>query len=210
MMSNLKEPYNLIISGVGGQGNILASGLAALAGTTAGFKVVVGETYGASQRGGSVMSHVRLSSEKEYGPLVPYGQADVIVGFEPLEALRVASKYAHPDTVVIVNTTPVYPVSVIMKETDYPEVASILNGLSSLAGRVYTLDATALAREAGDPRAQNIVMINALASCPGLPLERRYFEEALHEFLAGAGGEQRETNRRAFELKVELVETMNP
>jgi indolepyruvate ferredoxin oxidoreductase, beta subunit len=205
-MSNPKEPYNLIISGVGGQGNILASGLAALAATAAGFNVVVGETYGASQRGGSVMSHIRLSAEKEYGPLVPYGQADVIVGFEPLEALRVASKYAHAETVVIVNTTPVYPVSVIMKETDYPEVVTILDGLRSLAGRVYTLDATALAREAGDPRAQNIVMINALAACPGLPLARRYFEEALEDFLSGAGSEQRETNRRAFGLTVVLSE----
>lgn len=207
-MIKRKEPYNLIISGVGGQGNILASGLAALAATAAGFNVVVGETYGASQRGGSVMSHLRLSAEKEYGPLVPYGQADMIVGFEPLEALRVASKYAHAETVIIVNTTPVYPVSVIMKEADYPEVEHILNGLNSLAGRVYTLDATALAREAGDPRVQNIVMINALASCPGLPLTRRYFEEALHEFLTGAGGEQRETNRRAFELTIKLTEAM--
>ncbi len=206
MMGQFQEPFNLMISGVGGQGNILASGLTALAATNAGFNVVVGETYGASQRGGSVTSHVRLSTRREYGPLIPYGRADVIVGFEPLEALRAAAKYAHRDTVVIVNTAPVYPVSVIFKEADYPAVARILEGLKTLAGRVYTLDATDLARRIGDPRALNMVMINALASCPGLPLKRPHFEEALQEFLGGAGSEQRETNRRAFEIAVELRE----
>jgi indolepyruvate ferredoxin oxidoreductase, beta subunit len=204
-MPRFKEPFNLIIAGVGGQGNIMASALAGLAATAAGFRVVVGETYGASQRGGSVMSHLRLSREKDFGPLVPAGQADIIVGFEPLEALRVAARYAHPGTVAIVNTTPVYPVSVIFNEADYPEPANILAGLKSLVGSVYTLDATALARQAGDPRAQNIVMINALAACPALPLERRHFQAALDDFLTGAGAEQREINRRAFELPVTLA-----
>jgi indolepyruvate ferredoxin oxidoreductase beta subunit len=193
-----------MITGVGGQGNIMASGLVALAANAAGFKVVVGETYGASQRGGSVVSHIRLSLRQSYGPLVPYGQADVIVSFEPLEALRTASKYANPDTVVIVNTAPVYPVSVILKEADYPQTGDIIEGLKSLAGRVFTLDATSLAREAGDPRAQNIVMISALSSCPGLPLQRCHFEQALDEFLAGAGSEQLATNRQAFAMTVKL------
>lgn len=203
-MTGFKEPYNLIIAGVGGQGNILASGLLALAGTAAGFKVAVGETYGASQRGGSVMSHVRLSREKDYGPLVPAGRADVIVGFEPLEALRVAEQFAHQATVVITNTQPVYPVAVVMNEADYPALENILAALATLAGEVYTLDATALAREAGDPRAQNIVMINALATYPGLPVKRVHFQEALADFLAGAGAEQGEVNRRAFECPARL------
>lgn len=194
----------MIIAGVGGQGNILASGLAALAATAAGYRVVVGETYGASQRGGSVMSHLRLSLHKEYGPLVPYGQAVLILAFEPLEALRVASKYACAETVVIANTVPVYPVSVTLKEADYPETADILKAIKSLVKELYILDATSLARSAGDPRAQNIVMVNALAGYPHQPVDRLYFEEALEDFLAGTGSEQREINRRAFECEVEL------
>lgn len=203
-MNDPKMPFNMVIAGVGGQGNILASALTGMAATGAGYKVVVGETYGASQRGGSVMSHVRLFKDNDYGPLVPYGKADLIVAFEPLEALRVASKYAHSETVVIVNTTPVYPVSVILNEADYPDVNSILEALKSLAREVYTVVATALAREAGDPRVQNIVMINALSKYPGQPVKRSFFDQALEDFLAGAGNEQKEMNRIAFKLPLKL------
>lgn len=205
-MTGIKEPYNLIITGVGGQGNILASALASMAATSAGFKVVVGETYGASQRGGSVMSHIRLSTNLDYGPLVPYGQADLIVAFEPLEALRVASKYAHPKTVVILNTNPIYPVSVIFKEADYPDVDKILAGIRTLTGKIYIVDATALAREVGDPRVQNIVMVNALSLCSEQPIKRAFFNSALDDFLAGAGSEQKDLNRSAFEIPLELKE----
>jgi len=202
-MKQFREPYNLIIAGVGGQGNILASGLVGLAATTAGYRVVVGETYGASQRGGSVMSHLRLSRHKEYGPLVPYGQADMIVAFEPLEALRVASKYAYTETVVITNTMPVYPVSVTLNEADYPETDNILKAVKSMVKELYILDATALARAAGDPRVQNIIMVKALADNCCQPVERQYFETALVEFLENVSSEQREINRLAFELEVQ-------
>lgn len=205
-MTGIKEPYNIIITGVGGQGNILASGLASMAATSAGYKVVVGETYGASQRGGSVMSHIRLSTNRDYGPLVPYGQADLIVAFEPLEALRVASNYAHLETVVILNINPIYPVSVIFREADYPDVDKIIAAIQTLAGKIYIIDATALAREVGDPRVQNIVMVNALSLCTDQPIKRCYFEAALDDFLDGAGSEQKELNRRAFETFFELKE----
>ena len=86
----IKDPLNIVICGVGGQGNILASELLGSALVDKGYFVSVGETYGASQRGGSVMSHVRVSLTTEYGVLIPRGQADIIVGFEPIETLRVA------------------------------------------------------------------------------------------------------------------------
>lgn len=203
-MTGWNWPYNIIIAGVGGQGNITASALTGLAATSAGFKVTVGETYGASQRGGSVISHVRLFGEKEYGPLVPFGKADLIVAFEPLEALRAASKYARAETAVIVNTTPVYPVAVILKEARYPALKNIFTALKSLAGEIYTLDAAALAREAGDPRAQNMVMINALSRYAGQPIKRRYFDQSLEEFLQGAGSEQQNINRLAFQMPLQL------
>lgn len=200
-----KEPYNQIIAGVGGQGNILASALAGMAATSAGYNVVVGETYGASQRGGSVMSHVRLSLDKAYGPIIPTGQADLIVAFEPLEALRVSSKYARPSTAVILNLAPVYPVSVMLKEATYPGVEAILAAIKKLTDEVYTVDATALARKAGNPRAQNIVMINAMSLYSGQPVKRSFYNEALEEFLLGAGNEQKGVNRRAFEIELNLT-----
>ena len=84
-----KDPLNLIITGVGGQGNVLASQIVASAGIKEGLYVTVGETYGASQRGGAVMSHVRFSARAQCSPLISEGQADIVVGLEPVEALRV-------------------------------------------------------------------------------------------------------------------------
>src|SRR5512135_3720057 len=104
--------YNLIITGVGGQGNVLSSQLIGQALVGKGFFVTIGETYGASQRGGSVMSHIRLSSRKQLSPLISRGQADVVLGLEPVEALRVLTVYGNRKTVVLTNTRPIYPVDV--------------------------------------------------------------------------------------------------
>src|SRR5665811_1291684 len=90
----MKESVDIIIAGVGGQGNVLASQIYAAAAVEAGLKVAVGETYGAAQRGGSVVSHLRISEDCKYGPLIPRGRAEAIVGLEPLEALRAVS-YTH-------------------------------------------------------------------------------------------------------------------
>ncbi|MCP4683562.1 MAG: indolepyruvate ferredoxin oxidoreductase, partial [Desulfobacterales bacterium] len=128
-----KDPLNLIIAGVGGQGNVLASHIIAYAGIQDGFFVTVGETYGASQRGGSVMSHVRLSSITQRGPLVPEGQADVIMGLEPAETLRVIADFGNPNTRVIMNPRPVYPIWVLSGLAEYPSVEDIINRLEKLA-----------------------------------------------------------------------------
>ena len=99
----MKEPLNLVIAGVGGQGNILVSEIVATAANEAGYHVTVGESYGLSQRGGAVSSHVRLSREMPYGPVILAGRADVILGFEPVEAARVLLEYGHPGVRVIVK-----------------------------------------------------------------------------------------------------------
>ena len=95
-----KEPLNIIITGVGGQGNVLLSQLVGRVLVRAGFHVTIGETYGASQRGGAVMSHLRVSRKMQYGPLIGEGHADVIVGLEPLETLRVIAQYGNPGVAV--------------------------------------------------------------------------------------------------------------
>jgi len=91
-VSLAKDPYNIIITGVGGQGNVLASRL--LGGMLAGkgYLVTIGETFGASQRGGSVMSHLRISGKSVASPQIPRGRADVIVSLEPAEAVRVMAR----------------------------------------------------------------------------------------------------------------------
>ena len=103
---------DLIIAGVGGQGNVVASEILAMALSRHGYRVSVGETFGASQRGGSVMSHVRASRDLTPGPLIPKGLVDVVVGFEPLETVRILTEYGRDSTRVVVNPRPVYPLAV--------------------------------------------------------------------------------------------------
>jgi len=97
MNANLyKDPTNIIITGVGGQGNVMASRVLAGMLVNAGYVVTIGETFGMSQRGGSVMSHLRVSSTSVLSPQIPQGRADIIIALEPVEALRVLVKYGIP------------------------------------------------------------------------------------------------------------------
>ena len=91
------DPFNLIITGVGGQGNVLASKLIGNMLVDKGYYVTIGETFGASQRGGSVMSHLRISSESILSPQIPRGKAHAVVALEPTEAIRVLQEYGNPD-----------------------------------------------------------------------------------------------------------------
>jgi len=88
-----KDPFNLIITGVGGQGNVLASQILGRVLLKNGYSVTVGETYGLSQRGGAVLSHIRVSRTMTLGPLIPMGMAHAVVALEPAEALRVLPDY---------------------------------------------------------------------------------------------------------------------
>ena len=108
-----KDPMNVIITGVGGQGNVLASRVLAGMLVNDGYCVTIGETFGMSQRGGSVMSHLRISQKSIMSPQIPQGRADIIIALEPVEALRVLIKYGNPNVVVLANSRVVYPIGVI-------------------------------------------------------------------------------------------------
>jgi indolepyruvate ferredoxin oxidoreductase beta subunit len=103
------DPYNLIITGVGGQGNVLASRMVGDMLSQLGFYVTIGETFGASQRGGSVMSHLRISAASTFSPQIPRGRAHMIVALEPTEAIRVLRDYGNPEVGVLCNTRPSSP-----------------------------------------------------------------------------------------------------
>lgn len=196
-MSAFVEPLNIIITGVGGQGNVLASQVVSVAAVEAGYRVVVGETFGVSQRGGSVMSHVRISKNKTYGPLIPRGQAGVIAGFEPLETLRVMLNYASPDTVIIMNGRPNYPLGCLLGEVNYPDPARIEDTIRKRVARLYRLPATELAKEAGSPMAANMVMTGALVGSGLLPFGREYFIRTIEILFKDS---VRDLNLTAFEL----------
>ena len=176
-----KDPLNLIITGVGGQGNVLASQIVASAGIKEGLYVTVGETYGASQRGGPVMSHVRFSLQAQCGSLISEGQADIVVGLEPVEALRVVAEFGNPKTRVIVNPRPIYPIWVLSGQAKYPPVEEVLGKLEELADRVEVVRVT---EDGETPTAVNVLMMGALAASGLLPIPIESFEEAMREILA--------------------------
>jgi indolepyruvate ferredoxin oxidoreductase beta subunit len=200
-----EDPLNIIITGVGGQGNIQASLIIASAAVRDGLYVSVGETYGASQRGGIVMSHVRLSEETQYGPLIPKGKAHIILGFEPVESLRTIGDFGNKETRAMINPRPIYPVDVLSGESTYPSINDILSAIRELVYSVHVVEATELAKEAGDTLMQNIVMVGCLLASGFTPLKIETAMEVIKEIFAERNLEM---NLKAFELGVkEIIKT---
>jgi len=201
-----KDPYNIIITGVGGQGNVMASRVLARMLVRAGYRVTIGETFGMSQRGGSVMSHIRVSEETVWSPQIPKGRADLIVAIEPVEALRVLADYGNPAVKVIVNTRPIYPVGVITGEDEYPAPQKIREAVTALASHACFLDATEEAVQLGNPILGNIVMIGAVAGLGELPVDRTVFETVIREGMPVA---RVEANLHAFAIGMAAVKKTN-
>ncbi|HQP41778.1 MAG TPA: 2-oxoacid:acceptor oxidoreductase family protein, partial [Smithella sp.] len=130
-----KNPTNIIITGVGGQGNVMASRVLAGMLVNAGFIVTIGETFGMSQRGGSVMSHLRVSSSSVLSPQIPQGRGDIVIALEPVEALRVLTKYGNPDVAVLTNSRMVYPMGVITGEFTYPTIEEVKSMFEKISAK---------------------------------------------------------------------------
>ncbi len=191
-----KDPFNLIIAGVGGQGNILASQVVAQAALMENLNATIGETYGVSQRGGSVMSHLRITAGTPAGPLIPQGAGDLLVGFEPIETLQVALDFGSPRIRVILNPRPVYPIGVLSGDLTYPPLERILGLLEQHVADLKTLPATDIAKEAGEIRAMNLVMVGALAAAGLLPMKKESYLRSIRDQFQGR---TLEINQRAFE-----------
>ena len=173
------DPYNLIITGVGGQGNVLASRMVGDMLARMGFFVTIGETFGASQRGGSVMSHLRISSESSLSPQIPKGSAHMVVALEPTEALRILKDYGNPEIKVLCNTRPIHSISVICGEQNYPPLDEIKTWIKELSEKSWFLDTTEAAVKLGNPILGNTICVGALAGTGELPLNRDVFENAV-------------------------------
>ncbi|HWQ61948.1 MAG TPA: indolepyruvate oxidoreductase subunit beta [Negativicutes bacterium] len=155
--------FDLVIAGVGGQGNILASQVIAKCAMEAGYNVVNTETKGAAQRGGSVLSHVRIADGEIWSPLVPVGQADVLLGFEPLEALRYIGLMNKAGRFVI-NTAPVPTILANMKVDEYPSTEQIMATIKAKGLNGHFLNATKAAKELGNVLLTNVVMLGAFTA----------------------------------------------
>ena len=180
-----KDPLNLIVCGTGGQGNVLLSRLLARAYVKKGYNATIGETFGMSQRGGSVMSHVRVSRRRAYGPLIPEGQGHVMLSIEPMEAVRVLGKYGNPEIIVVSNVRPVYPMPAITGERDYPDMEEIKRVIREMSARCWFLDATQISLEMGNPILTNMIMIGALVQTNVVYLSRSDIEGIIRESFSG-------------------------
>ncbi|MBE6990767.1 MAG: indolepyruvate ferredoxin oxidoreductase [Ruminococcaceae bacterium] len=180
------DPLNIVICGIGGQGNVLASEVVGSTMNDLGYRVSIGETYGASQRGGSVMSHVRVSAEQELGVLIPRGEAHFIIGFEPLETLRIARQYAGDATRVIYDPRPVYPQGVLRGAQIYPDMAALRAEIRSLCAEAREIPAADIALACGDARAANIALLGAFSCLDGAPLGKDDLAAVLKQRFKGA------------------------
>lgn len=192
-----KDPYNVIITGVGGQGNVMASRLLSNMMVRNGYDVTIGETFGASQRGGSVMSHIRVSTQSAWSPQIPMGRADMVLSLEPIEAIKVLKTYGNPRVKVLVNMRPIYPVGVIAGELDYPRLEDIRDSVRELSSVAWFIDATDEALKLGNSILGNMIMIGAVFGTGELPLYRKDFEEVISASLPE---DQLDINLKAFDM----------
>jgi indolepyruvate ferredoxin oxidoreductase beta subunit len=184
----------LIIVAVGGQGNLLASKVLGEAACRLDVPVRMSEIHGMAQRGGVVESAMVFGDAKS--TIISDGEADILLGFEPLEALR-ALKKCHSGTVVITNTSPLPPFTAAIGKGEYPDMESIKDLIRPRVARLITLDANTLAKEAGNELSVNMVLLGALAQADVLPVTAESICDAICETTKQAFVK---TNLKAFEL----------
>ncbi len=173
----MDKTTNILIVGVGGQGTLLASKIICRAAQLSGFDVKQSEIHGMAQRGGSVVSHVKFGA-RVHSSLVEKGQADLIISFEKLEALRWVS-YLKPTGKIIVNDTEISPITVISGAAAYPN--DIYEKLKELGTKTIIIDAKSIAQKAGELRTQNVALLGAAAKL--LAIEPAIWQQAIAELV---------------------------
>jgi indolepyruvate ferredoxin oxidoreductase beta subunit len=189
------KPVDVLMVGVGGQGTILASRVLAQAALETGYDIKVSEIHGMAQRGGSVVTQVRLG-EKVFSPLIPDGGADIVLAFEKLEGLRLLPAL-KPGGTIIINEQEILPVPVLVGAAEYP--ANIVDYIRSVVSNVVAVDALELAEKCGNPKAANIVLLGVMAR--RLPFGLEVWEKALAERIPAR---LLEVNKAAFKAGYDL------
>ena len=188
---------DIMFIGVGGQGILTAISVLGASANRADMNIVMSEVHGMAQRGGTVEAHVRMGDV--HGPLIPDRSAEAMVAFEPCEALRGVGKIS-PDGIILINTNPIYPFTVSLGEEEYPDIGDIVGALEGVTGSVVAFDALEIAKETGNPRGVNMVMLGALVGTGVLPfppetvrdvlpdrIKPQFLESSLKAFDAGVG-----------------------
>lgn len=175
----LRKDLNFLIAGVGGQGTVVASDILSEVGIRSGYDVKKSDILGLAVRGGSVVSHVRWA-DRVHAPMLEEENADYLVGFEWLEAIRRVS-YVKPDGIILVNDCRLDPITVSSGQAEYPDTKEILSHLERAAKKVYVIPGLQTALELGNSRTLNIVLLGALSKI--LESKPEMWKEVIHERL---------------------------
>jgi indolepyruvate ferredoxin oxidoreductase beta subunit len=196
---NLQRPCNVIIAGVGGQGNLLSGRVLADAALSAGYRPTIGETFGASRRGGTVFTHVRIGSE-DIGPLIPAGMADLILGLEPMESLRAAVSYAARNAVVVVSLSPVQTTQSLSGGRKYPSIDDILETLSTMCSAIHPVELSKNLQESSGLRVLSSFVLGAGAAVEKLPMGASQIRESVCNLMI-----PKDANLAAFDAGLKAV-----
>jgi indolepyruvate ferredoxin oxidoreductase beta subunit len=187
----MKRSRDFLLAGVGGQGTLLASNVLAEVGLRAGYDVKKSEVHGMAQRGGSVSSHVRWG-QKVHSPLIAVGQADILIAFERLEALRYL-EYLRAGGKVLVNDHVIVPVTVTTGNAVYPSRSEIVDTINQVTSDVTFVPGVSIAEELGNARANNVVLLGVLSGW--LDIDAVIWEKVITERVPAR---YRELNLEAF------------
>ena len=192
-MSTVK--YDIVLSGVGGQGVLSVAAIIARGAMMDGLNVKQSEVHGMAQRGGAVLSHLRISSGEIASDLIASGRADMILSMEPLECLRYLD-FLAAGGVIVTSSVPVENIP------NYPDIAAVLGRIEAIPVKTILLDSKNLAKEAGSIKSSNMVMVGAASG--HLPVKPDSLKKAMDELFAGKGTEIVDMNLKAFALGAQV------
>ena len=192
--------------GVGGQGLMLVSNIIGLACAEYGLNIRTAETHGLAQRSGSIYTHIRIGADI-FSPLIPYGEADALLGMEAIETLRYI-EFLKPNGVIILNDYIWQPVGstferVNNNEEKYVEIGEIIQELYKLTDKIYLISALELATKAGNTLTSNVVLLGALSKLEGFPISRDQLKSVIPQVVPK---KVINVNLRAFDLGFEFIE----
>jgi len=187
---------DIILAGVGGQGILSIAATIGTAAVNLGLQIKQAETHGMSQRGGDVQSHFRLSDSMIASDLIPLGKADIILSVEPMESLRYLP-YLSPEGWLITNTKP------LINIPNYPEEEAVMAEVKKIKNHI-AIDAEQMAKDLGNPKAANIVMLGAASEFIGIAFEE--LEKALQTIFGRKGEEVVNANIAALKAGREFAD----
>ena len=177
----MAKDISIVLAGVGGQGTLIAGKLLGILALKLGWDIKVSEVHGMSQRGGSVITYVRMG-EKVYSPIIEEGMADYVLSFEEVEAVRWANLLKKNGT-LLVNSQKIKSLPVLLGNAEYPEnIIDSLKGADQSQAKIVEFDALSAALECGSSKAVNMVMVGALSA--GMDIDKSLWEEAINEAFA--------------------------